>query len=73
MPSFSRFNKFNGKILVRIFAFILSHLIIPLAIRMIKKKITEHQRFWCSVCNRKLEKINKYEYYCKNCKIIRKD
>ncbi len=66
-------NKPRNGILMRLFTFILLSIIIPLAIRIIKKKLIERKLLLCYKCQRKLEKINKNEYYCKNCKIIRID
>jgi hypothetical protein len=73
MDKSNRYNKSRNSIIMRIFTFIILSIIIPLAIRIIKKKIIENKILLCYKCNRKLEKINKNEYYCKNCKIIRID
>ena len=63
-------NKPRNGILMRLFTFILLSIIIPIAIRIIKKKLIEHKHLLCYKCQRKLEKIKENEYYCKNCKII---
>ena len=66
-------NESRNGILMRLFTFILLSIIIPIAIRIIKKKLIEHKHLLCYKCHRKLEKIKENEYYCKNCKIIRID
>ena len=66
-----RFKESISRALVRLLVFTLNSFVIPLAIKTIKSKLIENQRLWCSNCNKRLDKINKYEYYCKNCKIIR--
>ncbi|MGN6623949.1 MAG: hypothetical protein ACTHKK_07390 [Candidatus Nitrosocosmicus sp.] len=71
MVKSKRFNESVGRIMFRLLVFTLNSIVIPLAIKTIKNKIIENQRLWCSNCNKRLDKINKYEYYCKNCKIIR--
>lgn len=71
MAKSKRFNESISRILVRLFVFTLNSLVIPLVIKIIKNKLIENQKHWCSNCNKRLDKINKYEYYCKNCKIIR--
>lgn len=71
MVKSKRFNESISRILSRLLVFTLNSFIIPLAIKTIKNKLIENQRLWCSNCNKRLDKINKYEYYCKNCKIIR--
>jgi hypothetical protein len=65
-------SKING-LLNRLLAYVLTSIIVPFAIKMIKKKLDEKQRLVCYKCHGKLEMINKREYYCKNCKIIRID
>ncbi len=62
----------NG-FLNRRLAYVLASIIIPFVIKLIKKKLEEKQRLVCDKCHGKLEVINKREYYCKNCKIIRMD
>jgi hypothetical protein len=65
-------SKSNG-LLNRLLVYVLTSVIVPLAIKIIKKKLDEKQRLVCYKCHGKLEIINKREYYCKNCKIIRID
>jgi hypothetical protein len=67
------YGKSRNSIVMRVFTFIILSVILPLAIRIIKKKLIENRNLLCYKCQRKLEKINKNEYYCKNCKIIRID
>ena len=73
MNKSNRNNKYRNGFIMRLFTFIILSVIIPFAIRIIKKKLIENRNFLCYKCQRKLEKINKNEYYCKNCKIIRID
>ena len=73
MAKSNRYNKSHNSIIMRLLTFILLSIIIPFAIRIIKKKLIENKQLLCYKCQRKLEKINKNEYYCKNCKIIRID
>jgi hypothetical protein len=63
----------SNSFLNRVLAYVLTSVIIPFVIKMIKKKLDEKQRLVCYKCHGKLEVINKLEYYCKNCKIIRMD
>lgn len=65
-------SKSNG-LLNRLLVYVLTSVIVPFAIKIIKKKLYEKQRLVCYNCHGKLEIINKREYYCKNCKIIRID
>jgi hypothetical protein len=65
-------SKSNG-LLNRLLVYVLTSVIVPFAIKIIKKKLDEKQRLVCYKCHGKLEIINKREYYCKNCKIIRID
>ena len=65
-------SKSNG-LLNRLLVYVLTSVIVPFAIKIIKKKLDEKQRIVCYKCHGKLEIINKREYYCKNCKIIRID
>lgn len=64
---------FGNGLLMRLLAYLLTTFIIPFAINMVKRKLVERQRLDCYKCHGKLEVINKGEYYCKNCKIIRMD
>ena len=73
MAKSNRYNKSHNSIIMRLLTFILLSIIIPFAIRIIKNKLIENKQLLCYKCQRKLEKINKNEYYCKNCKIIRID
>lgn len=73
MVKLNRINKSINRLILRLITYILTSFVIPFALKIIKKKLTEQKRLLCYECNGKLEKINKYEYYCKNCKIIRKD
>ena len=62
----------NG-LFIRITSYLLTSIVIPFVIRMIKRKIEENNRIICNNCHGRLKEINKGEYYCKNCKIIRID
>jgi tRNA(Ile2) C34 agmatinyltransferase TiaS len=62
----------NG-LFIRITSYLLTSIVIPFVIRIIKRKIEENNRIICNNCQGKLKEINKGEYYCKNCKIIRMD
>lgn len=73
MDKSNRYSKPQNSIIKRLFTFIILSIIIPLAIRIIKKKLIENRNLLCYKCQQKLKKINKNEYYCKNCKIIRID
>ncbi len=66
------FRSING-FLMRLVAYVLTSHIIPFAVKMVKKRLVEKQRLVCYKCQGKLEVIQKGEYYCKNCKIIRMD
>jgi hypothetical protein len=66
-------NRSSNSFLMRLLAYVLTSFVIPFAIRMVKRKLEEKQRLSCYKCHGKLDMINKGEYYCKNCKIIRKD
>ena len=72
MSNFKNNNQKSG-LFFRITSYLLTSVVIPFAIRIIKKKIEENQRIVCNNCHGKLKEINKGEYYCKNCKIIRMD
>ncbi len=74
MNKANRHYKSGNGIIMRLFTFVLLSIVVPLAIRIIKKKLIENNKnLLCYKCQRKLEKINKNEFYCKNCKIIRID
>ncbi len=73
MKKYRNYNKANNGFLTNILGYILTSVILPLFIKMVKRKLEENQRILCYKCKGKLEEINKNEYYCKNCKIIRMD
>ena len=60
-------------LLIRILAYALITFIILLVINMIKNKISNKQRLLCNKCHGKLDVIDKSNFYCKNCKIIKFD
>ncbi|HEX2408698.1 MAG TPA: hypothetical protein VHJ38_15965 [Nitrososphaeraceae archaeon] len=60
-------------LLMRILAYALITFVIPFVINMIKNKISNQQRLLCNKCHGKLEVIDKGNFYCKNCKIIKFD
>jgi late competence protein required for DNA uptake (superfamily II DNA/RNA helicase) len=66
-------NRTRNSFLMRLLAYILTSFIIPFVIKVVKRKLEEKQRLSCYKCHGKLDVIHKGEYYCKNCKIIRKD
>ncbi|MGZ5509595.1 MAG: hypothetical protein ACXWFZ_11270 [Nitrososphaeraceae archaeon] len=60
-------------LLIRLLAYAIITLVIPFLINMIKKKLGDQQRLLCNKCHGKLEVIDKGNFYCKNCKIIKMD
>jgi cobalamin biosynthesis protein CobD/CbiB len=60
-------------LLMRILAYALITFVIPFVINMIKNKLSNQQRLLCNKCHGKLEVIDKGNFYCKNCKIIKFD
>lgn len=60
-------------LLIRILAYALITFIIPLVINVIKNKLSNQQRLLCNKCHGKLDEIDKSNFYCKNCKIIKFD
>jgi len=73
MKKYRDYIKSNNGFLSRILGYVLTSVIIPLFVNMVKRKLEENQRLVCYKCNGKLEVMNKDKYYCKNCKIIRMD
>ncbi len=65
--------KRGGGILSRILMYIIIGLIIPFILKRIKNQLVRDQFFRCERCNRKMQMINRNEFYCKYCKIIRLD
>ena len=66
-------NKRKGGILSRILIYIIIGLVIPFILKRIRNQLARDQFFRCEQCNRKMQMINRNEFYCKYCKIIRLD
>ena len=81
-------NSGNHGLLMRLFGYVLTTFIIPFVIlvmkllayaivtfviKMLRKKIGDQQRLSCNKCHGKLQVIEKGNFYCKNCKIIKFD
>ena len=60
-------------LLIRVLVYALITFVIPFVINMIKNKLINQQRLLCDKCHGKLEVIDKGNFYCKNCKIIKFD
>jgi hypothetical protein len=63
----------NNGLLMRLLGYALTTFIIPFVINMIKNKLSNQQRLFCNKCHGKLQVIDKGNFYCKNCKIIKFD
>ena len=61
MDKSNRYSKPQNSIIKRLFTFIILSIIVPLAIRIIKKKLIENRNLLCYKCQQKLKKINKNE------------
>ena len=60
-------------LLIRVLVYALITFVIPFVINMIKNKLINQQRLLCDKCHGELEVIDKGNFYCKNCKIIKFD
>ena len=60
-------------LLMKLLAYAIVTFVIPFVIKMIRKKIGDQQRLSCNKCHGKLQVIDKGNFYCKNCKIIKFD
>ena len=60
-------------LLMKLLAYAIVTFIIPFVINVIRKKIGDQQRLSCNKCHGKLQVIDKGNFYCKNCKIIKFD
>ena len=60
-------------LLMKLLAYAIVTFIIPFVIKVIRKKIGDQQRLSCNKCHGKLQVIDKGNFYCKNCKIIKFD
>jgi hypothetical protein len=58
---------------MKLLAYAIVTFVIPFVIKMIRKKIGDQQRLSCNKCHGKLQVIEKGNFYCKNCKIIKFD
>lgn len=63
----------RGGIISRIITYIIIGLVIPFILKRIRNQLIKEQRFRCERCSNKMQMINRNEYYCKDCKIIRLD
>lgn len=66
-------NRRQNGLISRIVSFIVLGVILPFIIKRIRSQLVKEQLSNCEKCKRKMEKISRNEYYCKNCKIIRID
>ena len=60
-------------LLMKLLAYAIVTFVIPFVIKMIRKKIGDQQRLSCNKCHGKLQVIDKGNFYCKNCRIIKFD
>ena len=60
-------------LVMKLLAYAIVTFVIPFVIKMIRKKIGDQQRLSCNRCHGKLQVIEKGNFYCKNCKIIKFD
>jgi hypothetical protein len=60
-------------LLMKLLAYAIVTFVIPFVIKMIRKKIGDQQRLSCNKCHGKLQVVDKGNFYCKNCKIIKFD
>ena len=60
-------------LLMKLLAYAIVTFVIPFVIKMIRKKIGDQQRLSCNKCHGKLQVIDKGNFYCRNCKIIKFD
>ena len=60
-------------LLMKLLAYAIVTFVIPFVIKMIRKKLGDQQRLSCNKCHGKLQVIDKGNFYCKNCKIIKFD
>ncbi|HET9807930.1 MAG TPA: hypothetical protein VFP49_13590 [Nitrososphaeraceae archaeon] len=63
----------NNSLLMRLLAYASTTFIIPFVINMVRNKLNDQQRLLCDKCHGKLEVIDKGNFYCKSCKIIKFD
>ena len=60
-------------ILLRLIAYAVMTFVVPFIIYLIRRKLGNQQRLVCNKCHGKLEVVDKGNFYCKNCKIIKFD
>ena len=60
-------------LLMRLLAYVIVTFVIPFVIKRIRKKVGDQQRLSCNKCHGKLQIVDKGNFYCKNCKIIKFD
>ena len=60
-------------LLLRLIAYAVITFIVPFIIYLIRRKLGDQQRLLCNKCHGKLEVVDKGNFYCKNCKIIKFD
>ena len=73
MARFRNYSRPGSGFLMRLLGYAITSIIVPLVITLVKRKIDKQQRLLCNKCHGKLELIEKNQYYCRNCKIIRID
>ncbi|MGD9534070.1 MAG: hypothetical protein AB7V56_09900 [Candidatus Nitrosocosmicus sp.] len=66
-------NRGKNGLISRFVSFVVLGIILPLIIKRVRNQLVKEQLSNCERCKRKMEKISKNEYYCKDCKIIRID
>ena len=60
-------------LLLRLIAYAVITFVVPFIIYLIRRKLGDQQRLICNKCHGKLEVVDKGNFYCKNCKIIKFD
>jgi hypothetical protein len=60
-------------LLLRLIAYAVITFVVPFIIYLIRRKIGDQQRLVCNKCHGKLEVVDKGNFYCKNCRIIKFD
>ena len=63
----------GGGLPSRILIYIIIGVVIPFILKRIRNQVVRDQFLRCEQCNRKMQMINRNEFYCKYCKIIRLD
>ncbi len=58
---------------MKVLAYAIITFIIPFIVNLLRKKINDQQRLLCNKCHGKLKVIDKDNFYCNKCKIIKLD